>query len=571
MSSDLEPKLITVLREGYSWDRFSRDLSAGIIVGIVALPLAIAFAIASGVKPEQGLYTAIIAGFIISALGGSRLRIGGPTGAFIVLVASVVHEHGYEGLVVATIMAGILLLVMGLARLGSLIQFIPYPVTVGFTAGIALIIATGQVRDFFGLQLESRPPHFFDAWAAYLGTFDTINPFALGISVATVAVVVLWRRVSMRIPGSLVALVAATILVQVFDLPVETIGSRFGAVTGSLPAPHIPTVTWDMLRTLSSPALSIALLGGIEALLCAVVADGMTGHRHRSNIELVATGIANIVTPLFGGIPSSGAIARTAANIRSGGVTPVSGIVHSAVLLIILLVAGEWAALIPMSCLAGILAVVAWNMSEWHLFAKIAASTRSDVLVLFVTFGLTVVVDLIVAIQVGFVLAALLFMRRMAEVTTIRGLKEMLDTDEEDDPDAISRHDIPAGIEVFEINGPFFFGAVHKFRETISSMGRSRAIILRLRRVIALDSSGLQALEELLFQSRRDGIELILSGVQEQPLQVINRSRLLGQLPAGSLHSSFASALQHARGVTSQTFDPPASQPPSQPPTTKED
>jgi sulfate permease, SulP family len=554
MNSDLEPKMITVLREGYSWDRLSRDLSSGIIVGIVALPLAIAFAIASGVKPEQGLYTAIIGGFLISALGGSRLRIGGPTGAFIVLVASVVHEHGYEGLVVATIMAGILLLVMGLARLGSLIQFIPYPVTVGFTAGIALIIATGQVRDFFGLQLASRPPHFFDAWSAYLGAFDTLNIHALGISVATIAVVVLWRHVSRRIPGSLVALLAATVVVQLFDLPVETIGSRFGAVTGSLPTPHIPDITWDMLRTLSSPALSIALLGGIEALLCAVVADGMTGHRHRSNVELVATGVANIVTPIFGGIPSSGAIARTAANIRSGGLTPVSGMVHSAVLLIILLIAGEWAALIPMACLAGILAVVAWNMSEWHLFAKIAASTRSDVLVLLVTFGLTVAVDLIVAIQVGFVLAALLFLRRMAEVTTIRGLGDMLDNDEVDDPDALSRHDIPAGVEIFEINGPFFFGAVHKFRETISSMGRSRAVVLRLRRVMALDSSGLQALEELLFQTRRDGIELILSGVQEQPLTVIRRSKLMQQLPQANVHGSFATALEHARRVLGQNI-----------------
>ena len=552
MSSDLEPKLITALREGYSWDRFSRDLSSGLIVGIVALPLAIAFAIASGVKPEQGLYTAIVAFFIISALGGSRLRIAGPTGAFIVLVASVVHDHGYEGLVVATIMAGILLMVMGLARLGSVIQFIPYPVTVGFTAGIALIIVTGQVRDSLGLQLDSRPPHFVDAWGAYFGALDTINPVAVGISLATIAVIVSWRHVSQRIPGSLVALILATVTVQLLGLPVDTIGSRFGTVSGSLPVPQIPDVTWDMLRTLSSPALSIALLGGIEALLCAVVADGMTGHRHRSNVELVATGVANIVTPLFGGIPSSGAIARTAANIRSGGVTPISGIVHSAVLLLVLMVAGTWAGLIPMACLAGILAVVAWNMSQWHLFAKIAASTRSDMLVLLVTFGLTVLVDLIVAIQVGFVLAALLFLRRMAEVTTIRGLGDMLDESDDGDPDSVARYDVPDGVEVFEINGPFFFGAVHKFRETISAMDKPRVIILRLRRVTALDSSGLQALEELAFQTRRDGIELVLSGLREQPLEVIQRSALQQQLPATNLHSTFPAALERARAVVAQ-------------------
>ncbi len=556
MSSELEPKLISVLREGYSWDRFSRDLTAGVIVGIVALPLAIAFAIASGVKPEQGLYTAIVGGFIISAFSGSRVQIGGPTGAFIVLVASIVHEHGYEGLAVATIMAGVLLLIMGLARLGSLIQFIPYPVTVGFTAGIAIIIATGQVRDSLGLPIDSVPPHFLGAWKVYLGSFGGINPYALAITLATMLLMLYWRHVSARIPGSLVALIGATVAVQLLHLPVETIGSRFGSVAGSLPVPHIPAVSWEMLRRLSSPALAIALLGGIESLLSAVVADGMTGRRHRSNIELVAQGLANIATPLFGGIPATGAIARTATNIRSGGVTPVAGMIHACVLLLILWIAGEWAALIPMACLAGILLIVAWNMSELHLFAKIAASTRSDVIVLLATFSLTVLVDLTVAIQVGFVLAALLFLRRMANETTILGLKEVLDESETDDPDAVYRHDIPAGVEVFEINGPFFFGAVHKFRETMATSSKPRAIILRLRRVMALDATGLRALEELLFQCRIDGTELILSGVHSQPLAVMQRSGLLLQLPAANVHSTFVAALHRAGEVTQTPHKP---------------
>ncbi|MDA0337515.1 MAG: sulfate permease [bacterium] len=556
MSSDLEPKLISVLREGYSWDRFSRDLTAGVIVGIVALPLAIAFAIASGVKPEQGLYTAIVGGFIISAFSGSRVQIGGPTGAFIVLVASIVHEHGYEGLAVATIMAGVLLLIMGLARLGSLIQFIPYPVTVGFTAGIAIIIATGQVRDSLGLPIDSLPPHFLSAWSVYLGSFGGINPYALAITLVTMLLMLYWRHVTARIPGSLVALIGATVAVQLLHLPVETIGSRFGSVAGSLPVPHIPDVSWEMLRRLSSPALAIALLGGIESLLSAVVADGMTGRRHRSNIELVAQGLANIATPLFGGIPATGAIARTATNIRSGGVTPVAGMIHACVLLLILWIAGEWAALIPMACLAGILLIVAWNMSELHLFAKIAASTRSDVIVLLATFSLTVLVDLTVAIQVGFVLASLLFLRRMANETTILGLKEVLDENEPDDPDAVYRHDVPAGVEVFEINGPFFFGAVHKFRETMATSSKPQAIILRLRRVMALDATGLRALEELVFQCRIDGTELILSGVHSQPLAVMQRSGLLQQLPEANVHRTFAAALQRAGDVTQTTRKP---------------
>jgi SulP family sulfate permease len=553
---EFEPKLVTVLREGYGWDRFSRDLTAGLIVGIVALPLAIAFAIASGVKPEQGLITAIVGGFLISALSGSRVQIGGPTGAFVVLVATIVHEHGYDGLAVATIMAGILLVIMGAARLGTLIQFIPYPVTVGFTAGIALIIATGQVRDALGLPLASVPPHPVDAWRLYAGVLRDINPWSVVVSGGTAALILLWRHVPTRLPGSLVALVSATAAVHLGGLPIDTIGSRFGEVSGSLPSPRIPDVDFDMLRRLSSAALSIALLGGIESLLSAVVADGMTGRRHRSNIELIGQGVANIASPLFGGIPATGAIARTATNIRSGGVTPVAGLVHAAVLLVILLAAGRWAALIPMACLAGILLVVAWNMSEWHLFAKIAASTRSDMLVLLVTFGLTVLVDLTVAIQVGFVLAALLFLRTMAEVTTVRGVGDALnETDDDEAVAAQARERIPPGVEVFEINGPFFFGAVHKFRETVGAGGAPRVIILRMRRVMALDASGVRALEDLLYRCRRDGTRLLLSGVHAQPLTVMQRSKLLTQLPAEDVHSRFDGALDRARELLSPPPD----------------
>jgi SulP family sulfate permease len=551
LTTRLEPKLYTVLREGYSFARFGRDAIAGLVVGVVALPLAIAFGIASGVKPEQGLYTAIIAGFLISALGGSRVQIGGPTGAFIVLVYQVVQQHGYEGLALATLMAGGLLVVMGFARLGSVIQFIPYPVTVGFTSGIALLIAASQGRDFFGLRMESVPAEFLEKLAAYAEHFATWNPWAVAIAAGSLAIVQLWPRVTHRVPGPLVALIAATLVVQLASLPVETIETRFGGVPRGLPTPSIPIFEWSLVRELWGPAMAIALLAAIESLLSAVVADGMLGTRHRPNMELVAQGIANLASPLFGGIPATGAIARTATNVRSGGRTPIAGIVHAATLLAIVLFFADWAAWIPIPALAGILLVVAWNMSEWRHFVQLFRMPRSDVAVLLTTFFLTVLVDLTVALQAGIVLAALLFMRRMATLSQAGYVTQMLSEDEDrDDPLAIARRSVPPGVEVFEVQGALFFGAATKFRESIDRVEASpRVLIMRLRNVIAIDASGLHELELLCEQSERRGTRIVLSGVHAQPLIALERSGLLERLGEDNVCSDIDAALDRARAL----------------------
>ncbi len=549
--SKLEPKLLTVFREGYTKEQFIKDLSAGVIVGIVALPLAIAFAIASGVKPEQGLYTAIVAGFLISCFSGSRVQIGGPTGAFIVIVYGIVQQHGYAGLAVATLLAGLLLIVMGLARLGTVIKYIPYPVTVGFTAGIALIIAAGQLRDFLGLQMSSVPAAFIEKWVAYGAHLHTFNPYAVGVGLLTVMIVVYWPRLTHRVPGSLIALLVTTALVHLGNLPVETIGSRFGAVPNTLPKPAFPAISWEALPELFSPALTIALLAGIESLLSAVVADGMTGRRHRSNMELIAQGIANVFSPIFGGIPATGAIARTATNVKNGGRTPIAGMIHALVLLLIMLFFGKWAALVPMATLAGILLVVAYNMSEWHLFVKLFRGPKSDVLVLLATFLLTVLVDLTVAIQVGVVLAALLFMRRMAEVTQMSYVtRSLLEEEEEEDPNPLRTRFIPEGVEVFEVNGPFFFGAADKFKDALRQVEKPpRVLILRLRKVLSLDATGLMALEDLLDRTRREGTVLILSGVHAQPLVVMQRSGFLDRVGEENVFGNIDDALNRAYAV----------------------
>ncbi len=548
-----EPKLVTVLREGYSRNIFAKDLGAGVIVGIVALPLALAFAIASGVKPEQGLFTAIIGGFVISALSGSRVQIGGPTGAFVVIVYGVVQRYGYDGLCAATLIAGLILIVMGIARMGAIIKFIPYPVTVGFTAGIALIILSSQLRDFFGLQMGDVPADFLHKWGAYATSFDTFSAAALAVSIATILILTLWTRVTRYVPSPIVAIILTTVVVHAFHLPVETIGSRFGDVPTRLPSPRIPDVDWATIRSVISPAISIALLAGIESLLSCVIADGMTGRRHRSNTELIAQGVANVASPVFGGIPCTGAIARTATNVKSGGQTPIAGIVHAAVLLSIMLAFGKWATLVPMATLAGILVVTAYRMSEWRLFARIFRSTKSDTAVMATTFLLTVLVDLTVAIQVGVVLASFLFMKRMADVTQTSYLMDDADDNDADDGEDIRTRKVPDGVAVFEIYGPFFFGAADKFKSTLNRVDKKpKVIVLRMRHVPAVDATGLHALQDVLEKAKRDGTVLVLAGVNAQPLEVMVQSGFAAQIGRANMAPNLDAALERSRELLNE-------------------
>jgi len=531
------PKSVVCFREGYTREALTRDVIAGLVVGIVALPLALAFAIASGVQPERGLYTAIIAGFIISAFGGSRVQIGGPTGAFVVIVYGIVTKYGYEGLVLSTMLAGVILIVMGLARMGALIKFIPYPVITGFTSGIAVIIFSSQVKDFLGLKMGAVPPDFVAKWTAFAEHIGTINWTAGGVAVGTLIVLIVWPKISRMVPAPFVAMILATLAVQIFALPVETIGSRFGAVPSSLRAPHLPNIPWQNMRELISPSITIALLAAIESLLSAVVADGMIGTRHKSNMELVAQGVANIASPVFGGIPATGAIARTATNIRSGGRTPLAGMVHALTLMLILVFAGQWAAKVPLAALAAILVLVAYHMSEWRSFAGLLRAPKSDVFVLVVTFALTLFVDLTVAVQVGVVAASLLFMRRMAEVTNIEGVSgELSDTSAIDDPESITQvrkrkrtlsgRVIPKDVEIYEVNGPFFFGAADKIREVVSEIEKPpRVLILRMRNVPAIDATGIHALGQLALKCKSQSTLLILSEVREQPRSALARSK----------------------------------------------
>jgi len=546
-SHPLVPKILTVLRAGYSRRQFLDDLTAGTIVGIVALPLAIAFAIASGVKPEQGLFTAVIAGFLVSALGGSRVQIAGPTGAFIVIVYGIVRTYGYDGLAVATLMAGVILIIMGLARLGTLLKFVPYPLTVGFTSGIALIIFSSQVNDFLGLRIADLPADFVGKWAVYATHAGALDPTSVAVGAASLAIILIAQRAAPRIPGSLLAILCMTAFVQAFALPVETIGSRFGSVPRVLPAPVIPHVSWETVTKLFSPAVTIAILGSIESLLSAVVADGMIRSRHRSNIELVAQGVANVVSPLFSGIPATGAIARTATNVKSGGRTPVAGIVHAIVLLLIMLLFAPWAALIPMPCLAAILLVVAYNMSEWHSFVKMLRSPRSDVAVMLVTFSLTVIVDLTVAIQVGVILSALLFIRRMAEVSQVTPLTRDLSEAEGGEDESVRQGKLPEGVEVFEVYGTLFFGAVEQFSETMRALEKPpRVFILETRNLLAIDATGLRAIEELLSTLKGGGTRFILSGIHKQPLFAITQAGLLDRIGEDNLCGTLAEALERA-------------------------
>ena len=530
--SAFEPKLLTVWREGYSLKDFQADLLAGLIVGVVALPLAIAFAIASGVKPEQGVYPAVIAGLAISLLGGSRHQIGGPTGAFIVLVYQIVSRHGVGGLAAATLLAGLILLILGWSRLGSMIRFVPYPVTVGFTSGIAVVIFSSQIRDFLGLQLEKVPAEFLWKWASFWEARHSLSLPTLGVGILSLTVLLLGNRILRRLPGSLLALVVSTGLVALFAWPVETIATRFGSIPTGLPHPQMPSLGGMSATDLFSAALSIALLGALESLLSAVVADGMTGRRHRPNAELVAQGVANVLSPIFGGIPATGAIARTATNIRNGARSPIAGVVHALVLLLMMGVLGPLANRIPLATLAAVLLVVAWKMGEWSLFWRLLRGPKSDALVLLATFLLTVLVDLTVAIQAGMVLAAFLFMRRMAAVSRVRSLRDMVeDEDGVEDEGAIAPGSVPEGVGIYEIQGPFFFGAAEKFRDTLaSSEDGMKALILRMRMVPAMDATGAQALEEVIRRLRHKGVFVVLSGVHPQPRSVLRRMGILDML-----------------------------------------
>jgi SulP family sulfate permease len=558
MARRLVPQLVTSLR-GYTRSDLVADLSAGVIVGIVALPLAIAFGIASGVTPQQGMYTAIVAGFLISLLGGSTVQIGGPTGAFVVIVYGIVAQHGYDGLAAATLLAGVIMVAMGLARLGGAIKFIPYPVTTGFTFGIAVLIASQQLRDVLGLRMASVPAEFFDKFAAYAAHMGTANWQAIALAVGSIVVIQLWPRVTTRVPSPFVALIAATAATHLLGLRVETIGSRFGALDFALPAPRLPSISWGTMREMVNPAITIALLGSIESLLSAVVADGMTGKRHRSNMELVAQGVANIASPIFGGMPATGAIARTATNVRNGARTPVAGMMHAAMLLLIALFLGKWAALIPMAVLGAILLVVAYNMSEWHAVVSLLKAPRSDVVVMLLTLVLTVVVDLTVAIEVGMVLAAFLFMRRMAEVTNVSVIaREFTENITEQDPNSAHTRRIPHGVVVYEINGPFFFGAAETFKDTLArTAGKPRVLILRMRNVPAIDATGMAALMDVVRRSRRDGTLVLLSDVHAQPMMALGRADLLDEIGEDGIFGNVDDALNRGRRALGLPEEPP--------------
>jgi SulP family sulfate permease len=548
MYRKLEPKLITVLREGYTRKQFQGDLLGGLTVGIVALPLAIALAIASGVKPEQGLYTAIFAGFVIAVLGGSRAQISGPTGAFIVIVYGIVQKYGYDGLVVATLIAGILLIIMGLARMGAFLKFVPYPVVIGFTSGIALIIFSSQVSDFLGLKLEKIPADFVEKWIEYGRHIATIDPYTLAVGGVSLLIIVLWPKVTHRVPGPLIAILAVTMAVQYFQIPVPTIESRFGGVPDTLPMPHFPAITWSLIQEMFSPAITIAILAGLESLLAAVVADGMMGTRHRSNMELIAQGAGNIVSVMFGGIPATGAIARTATNIKSGGTTPVSAIIHCVFLLLVLLFIGKWAAMIPMATLAAILVVVAYNMSEWREFRHLLSSPRGDVVVLLATFFLTIFIELTVAIQVGILLAAFLFLQKMSTETHADLITETLKDDEEFQGRDMSDISIPRGIEVFEIYGSLFFGAVRQFKESIRVVAtKPKVLILRMRQVPTIDASGIHVLEELVNEARVNGQIIVFSAVSRSVYRVMRQSGFVELVGRRSFAADIFAALEIAK------------------------
>lgn len=546
MKTIFKPKLFSLLKKGIDKKQISADILSGTVVGIVALPLAIAFAVAAGLSPEKGLITAIIAGFIISALGGSRVQIGGPTGAFIIIIFGIVEQYGVDGLIISSILAGLLMIVFGLIRLGTLLKYFPQPLIVGFTTGIALIIFTTQIKDAFGLDLSKMPSGFIEKWQTYFMNFNTSNYLAIIITIVTILITVNWKYVSKKIPGSFVAIILITFIVQYFNLPVATIETYFGEIPNEFNF-TIPTVNITDLKMYFAPALTIALLGSIESLLSAVVADGMIGGNHRSNTELIAQGIANVITPLFGGIPATGAIARTATNVKNGGRTPIAGMTHAVVLLLIMLFFGKWAKLIPMSVLAGVLIVVSYNMSEWRSFVEILKGSWFDSIVLLSTFFLTVLIDLTVAIQVGVVLSSLLFMKRMSDVS-------QKNFDKEIDKDVLDDYsEIPAGINIYEISGPLFFGSAKQYSEVLKTIGsKGKILIIRMRHVPFMDNTGIKNFRATLNTLLKANVIIILSGVNNEVFHEIEKNNIFEILPRENVFDIFDKALLKAKEIVNQ-------------------
>lgn len=542
MGKAFKPKLFTLLKAGIDKKQISADILAGIVVGIVALPLAIAFAVASGVSPEKGLITAIVAGFIISLLGGSRVQIGGPTGAFIIIVYGIVQKYGIDGLFISSVMAGIMLVIFGVLKLGRLLKYFPHPLIVGFTSGISLVIFSTQIKDAFGLSIEKVPSEFIDKWYTYFTHLDQINPYAIVITISTILITFLTTRITRIVPGSFIAIITITIVVQLTHLPVTTIESFFGDIPTKFSF-SVPSIDLSHWHEYLAPAITIALLGGIESLLSAVVSDGMISGKHRSNTELVAQGIANIVTPFFGGIPATGAIARTVTNVKNGGRTPVAGMIHALTLLLIMLFFGQWAKLIPMSCLAGILIVVAYNMSEWRSFLSIFKSSLFDIIILLSTFLLTVLVDLTMAIEVGVVLSAMFFMKRMSDI----GVK--ISENEDIDSDLIENYtELSKDISVYEINGPFFFASAKQYTEVLKKIGfRSKVLIIRMRFVPFIDETGIHNLKEVIRILKNSGVIIVLSGVSDPVLKDLQKHEVIKLIGESNIFSSFDRAINYSK------------------------
>jgi SulP family sulfate permease len=544
MNTIFKPKLFTILKNGISKKQITSDVLAGVVVGIVALPLAIAFAVASGVSPEKGLITAVVAGFLISFLGGSRVQIGGPTGAFIVIVYGIVQQYGVNGLIISTVLAGFMLIAFGVLKLGTLLKFIPHPLIVGFTSGIALVIFSTQIKDALGLTITDLPSGFLEKWQVYISNLGNVNTAALLVTLATIGITLISGKFVKKIPGSFLAIILVTLVVQLFNICVATIETYFGEISNTI---HftIPQIRLNDLQNYLEPALTIALLGGIESLLSAVVADGMISGKHRSNTELIAQGIANVVTPFFGGIPATGAIARTATNVKNGGRTPIAGIAHAITLLLIMLFLGKWAKLIPMSCLAGILIIVAYNMSEWRSFASILKGSVFDIIVMLTTFILTVLVDLTVAIEVGVVLSAILFMKRMADISEKR-INNIVDTDVIED-----YSQLPKGVSVYEISGPLFFASARRYSEVIQEIGENcNTLILRMRHVSFIDETGMKNLQSSLKILQKQGVKVILSGVSSQLKTDLEKRLSPKVIDYIDMEDSFEKALDYAKSFS---------------------